>query len=250
MRIAVASIAKNESKHVKRWFDTGAEADYQLLVDTGSTDDTVVQARDLGATVHELTFDQFRFDDARNAAMRLLPKDIDVVLYLDMDEVITRRWRDQIEKAGFAHTYRFLYKSDLRPDLSDAPRAPAGQLIYGNRCRSRRGWRWTHPIHESLMWLGKESPVMVDAPFTVFHKPDHSRPRNYRELLEYAVRAEPWCSRCCYYLVRQLHFENDYEAALKEARRYDRLPYFRMKYEQEDLRRLVQEMLNAKAPVR
>ena len=51
MKIAVYAIAKNEEKHLARWQEVCKEADHVVLLDTGSTDNTVSAARELGLTV-------------------------------------------------------------------------------------------------------------------------------------------------------------------------------------------------------
>jgi hypothetical protein len=40
LKIAVYTIALNESAHVERWANSAADADYRIVADTGSTDDT------------------------------------------------------------------------------------------------------------------------------------------------------------------------------------------------------------------
>ena len=49
MKVAVYTIAKNEAKHVKRWFESAKGADYFLICDTGPTGPTGV-AGATGAT--------------------------------------------------------------------------------------------------------------------------------------------------------------------------------------------------------
>ncbi|TIS72255.1 MAG: glycosyl transferase family 2, partial [Mesorhizobium sp.] len=41
MKIAVYTIALNEAAHVERWANSAVGADYRIVADTGSTDDTV-----------------------------------------------------------------------------------------------------------------------------------------------------------------------------------------------------------------
>ena len=66
MKIATVSIAKNEEKFVIPWVESARESDYLIILDTGSTDNTVELARSLGVIVHEKTYSPWRFDHARN----------------------------------------------------------------------------------------------------------------------------------------------------------------------------------------
>ena len=66
MKIVVYAICKNESGFVDRWMDSMQEADRVIVLDTGSTDDTVQKLRSRGARVYEEQFSPWRFDTARN----------------------------------------------------------------------------------------------------------------------------------------------------------------------------------------
>ena len=48
MKIVVYAICKNESQFVARWMDAMSEADEIVVLDTGSSDDTVSLLRDRG----------------------------------------------------------------------------------------------------------------------------------------------------------------------------------------------------------
>ena len=88
MKIAVYAIAKNEEKHVKRFCESAKDADLIVIADTGSEDRTVEIAKECGAVVHEITISPWRFDKARDAALALVPKDVDVCVSLDLDELL------------------------------------------------------------------------------------------------------------------------------------------------------------------
>src|SRR5258708_35588682 len=97
MKIAVYTIALNEAAHAERWANSAADADYRIVADTGSTDDTVERLTNAGVTVHRIAVRPWRFDVARNAAMALIPDDVDVCLTLDMDRFLEPGWRSNRE---------------------------------------------------------------------------------------------------------------------------------------------------------
>jgi glycosyltransferase involved in cell wall biosynthesis len=83
MKVAVVSIMKNESKHIARWADSAKDADYRVLLDTGSDDGSVELAKECGVTVHEASIVPWHFGNARNHLLDLLPDDIDWIINLD-----------------------------------------------------------------------------------------------------------------------------------------------------------------------
>jgi len=95
MKIGIYAIAKNESKNLDGWFKNISNADYVLILDTGSVDNTVEKARSLGINVFEAHLSPWDEARAKNIAMSLLPKDLDFCISLDLDEhVSTPEWRD------------------------------------------------------------------------------------------------------------------------------------------------------------
>src|SRR5215467_10713693 len=106
MKIAVYAIAKNEAKHVERFVRSCDGADVVLVADTGSTDATRQLLTESAAATIDLNIRPWRFDDARNAALALVPPDIDICVSLDLDEVLTAGWRARIEAAWSPGTTR------------------------------------------------------------------------------------------------------------------------------------------------
>lgn len=209
MKVAVYSIAKNEEKHVKRWAESAADADVLLIADTGSTDKTVEIAESLGITVHRISVDPFRFDDARNASLALLPADIDYCIALDLDEVLEPGWRWELEKcykAGINRPhYRFITK--FNPDGS------VSQEFDGFRIHSRKNVRWKFPIHEVPMNYG-EPEKRGKTRITIKHLPDDTKSRGqYLPMLEMAVQDDPENPRHLYYLGREYFFHKRYDEA-------------------------------------
>jgi len=50
-KICVYAICKNEEQFVERWVDSMSEADSIIVLDTGSTDNTVNKLRELGVYI-------------------------------------------------------------------------------------------------------------------------------------------------------------------------------------------------------
>ena len=98
MKIAVYTIALNEAANAQRWADSAADADYRIVADTGSSDDTVERLTRAGVTVHRIAIRPWRFDDARNAAMALHPGRCGCLLHhghgpMARPRLAARRWK-------------------------------------------------------------------------------------------------------------------------------------------------------------
>ncbi len=89
MKVAVYAIAKNESNNIDGWYKNISNADYVMILDTGSSDDTVDKAKSLGINVFEASISPWDEARAKNVAMSLLPKDIDFCICIDLDEHVS-----------------------------------------------------------------------------------------------------------------------------------------------------------------
>ena len=161
MKIVVYAICKNESGFVDRWMDSMQEADRVIVLDTGSTDDTVQKLRSRGARVYEEQFSPWRFDTARNRSLELVDDDADLCVCTDLDEYFLPGWRAELERVwspGVTQV-RYPYVWSFRADGSD------GVTFWYEKIHARHGYKWTHPVHEVLSWIGEGTPgKTVDAP--------------------------------------------------------------------------------------
>ncbi len=89
-------IVRDEAERLQRCLSSVAEfVDEMVLLDTGSTDDTVAIAERCGAVVHHLSWPG-DFAPARNAALTHVRGDW--VLVLDADEVLTEQAREPLRQ--------------------------------------------------------------------------------------------------------------------------------------------------------
>ena len=219
MKVAVYTIALNEEQFVESWYKSAMDADYLLIADTGSTDNTVQIAQDLGIDVFTISISPWRFDDARNASLAALPKDIDICISLDMDEVLVPGWREKLEGIK-PETTRPRYKYTWSWNEDGTPGLEYG----GDKIHSRHGYRWKHPVHEVLTTDRREE-IQEWIDLEIHHHPDNSKPRSqYLPLLELSIKEDPNDDRNAYYYARELFFYNQYEKAIEEFKRYLKLP--------------------------
>jgi tetratricopeptide (TPR) repeat protein len=219
MKIAVYSIAKNEAQFVERWQQSACDADSLHILDTGSNDETVTLARDLGIDVVVRKFDPWRFDHARNANLAMIPNGIDLCIALDMDEILRPGWRDELENIGAEVTrpryrYTWSWKSPGVPGLQYG----------GDKIHSRHGYKWKHPVHEVLVPDGIEE-TQEWCGLEIHHHPDETKSRaQYFPLLELAVQEDPEDDRNAHYLAREYFFHNKMHKAELEFKRHLSLP--------------------------
>ncbi len=98
-KICVYAICKNESKFARRWMESMREADWVVVLDTGSSDGTPDILREMGAQVYEEVISPWRFDVARNRSLELAPEEADICVCTDLDEVFHPGWRQALEAA-------------------------------------------------------------------------------------------------------------------------------------------------------
>ena len=223
MKVAVYTIALNEEHFVERWYESIKDADYILIADTGSTDKTVEIAKSLGINVIPISVSPWRFDDARNASLASIPLDIDYCIALDMDEIILPGWRKSLETAFSLEITRPRYQYTW--SWKDAEKGLPGLQYSADKIHSRKGYRWKHPVHETVNYYGASVETQAWTDLEIHHYPDNSKPRSqYLPLLSMSVKEDPSDDRNAFYYARELFFYNKFDEAKKEFKRHLALP--------------------------
>ena len=223
MKVCVYAICKNEEQFVRRWMDSMGEADQIVVLDTGSTDQTAELLRERGAQVTREEIIPWRFDTARNRSLELVPQDTDICVCTDLDEVFHPGWRKALEAAWRPGTgqARYRYTWSFNPDGSE------GVVFWYEKIHARRGYRWVHPVHEVLEWVGEGEPgpfIRVEG-VQLDHHPDPNKSRaQYLELLELSVREAPQDDRNLHYLGREYLFRGRWEDCIRTLKAHLALP--------------------------
>jgi glycosyltransferase involved in cell wall biosynthesis len=221
MKVAIYTIALNEEQFVERWYESAKDADYLMIADTGSTDKTVELAKSLGINVEIVKISPWRFDDARNAALALLPIDIDYCISLDMDEIITPNWREALQVAYDNGWTRPKYKHIWSWNEDGTP----GLEFSYDHIHTRKNYRWRHPVHECLYVYGRDETSGWLEGLETHHHPDPTKSRaQYLPLLAMSVQEDPTSDRNVFYYARELYFHGQYKLAMEEFKRHLSLP--------------------------
>ena len=223
MKIVVYAIAKNESSFVDRWMDSMSEADQVVVLDTGSDDGTAerLQARGAQVTVERIV--PWRFDQARNRSLELVPEDADVCVCTDLDEVFHPGWRSALEGVWTPETRQasYRYTWSFQPDGSE------GVVFWQEKIHARRGFRWVHPVHEVLEWVGEgeRGPLALVQGIQLNHHPDPQKSRGqYLPLLELSVAEDPEDDRNLHYLGREYLYYGRWDDCIRTLTRHLALP--------------------------
>ena len=225
MKVCIYAICKNESQFVDRWMDSMSEADYVVVTDTGSTDDTVEKLRARGAQVYIETVSPWRFDVARNLALSHVPHDADICFSTDLDEVLEAGWRAKLEAAWKPGTTRMHYHFTWSFNADGTP----GVTFMYDHAHGRHDSEWVNPVHECLRYIGKAPEQHVWCPdVKLMHYPDKTKSRSYYlPLLELAVAEKPNEARNYFYLGREYMFVRQWEKSIPMLETYLKLSHWK-----------------------
>lgn len=209
MKIAVYAICKNEEDNIDRFIDSVKDADYIVVLDTGSSDESVLRLRRRLDFISECKIEPWRFDVARNKAMSLIPADADVCISMDLDEILLPGWRHQIEKNWVIGNNRLFHWYEEED---------CGYRYRHHKGHSRQGWHWKHAVHEELIIDGVENKCMTD--MVMQHWPDRSKSRSqYLELLKIVMRESPNNVRARLYCVTENMRAGNYHQAIEMVKK-------------------------------
>ena len=217
-KICVYAICKNESKFVNRFMDALKEIqDHVYILDTGSTDNTVELFEKRGAHIIQKHYEHFTFDKARNDSLNLVPKDYDICICLDIDDIIRPGFIEVINEVWDDETTQLNYPYYYHVDENDNP---IGQFM-ADKIHSRNNYSWVYPVHEVLSFSGEHQKIVTTDRILVIQKPDHTKSREfYLDLLEERVREYPEDSRNTFLLAREYNSKGRWMDCIETARKY------------------------------
>lgn len=176
------------------------EADAIYVLDTGSTDNTVKLLKDFGAIVKVKEIKPWRFDIARNISLEMIPKDFDILVCTDLDEVFNKGWRNELENIWTSDTNRLRYLYNWSLDSNNIPKV----TFFQEKIHDRNNYQWIYPVHEVLKYNNDNEIIKTTDKIILNHYPDNNKSRSsYLPLLELSVKEDPLNDRNLHYLGRE-----------------------------------------------
>lgn len=199
-----------------------SEADYIVVLDTGSTDGTYERFQELAKKdprliVGQQVFSPWRFDLPRNIAMSLVPEDANILLSTDLDELLEPGWykdltTNWIEGIHSRATYRYAW--------SHNPSGAPGRLFWYNKVHNW-SWIWRYPVHELLYSVDTYSEDYTEEQNTTLgvmflhHYPDITKSRgNYLPLLEQRATEDDADYYGLIYLAHEYNYRGKYQKSI------------------------------------
>ena len=168
MKVTLYAIAKNEEKNIEKFLLNTKKFDDVIVVDTGSTDNTVQLLKDAGIKVYEhpQTREEFDFSIARNQALSYV--ETDWAFALDFNEDV-----EEFSPEGFSviadefTTFRHLRFDD------NGTGEPNQSYEVHTRFHRTKNYTWTNAVHEVPNFIPTEdylNEVGVDTTIKITKK--------------------------------------------------------------------------------
>lgn len=220
-KITVYAITKNEEQNVSSWYDSMKEADEIVVLDTGSTDNTVKYLNKCPKIkVYQEKIIPWRFDIARNLSLSYVSKDTDICICTDLDERFEKGWRSHIEANWTKDTTRARYLYNWSFDAYGNP----GTTFYINKMHTRQNYKWVNAVHEVLVSSLPEKEILIPG-IVLNHYQDTTKPRSsYLPLLELSVKEDPSNDRNVHYLGREYMYYKKWDKAIAMLHKHLALP--------------------------
>ncbi len=225
-KICVYAICKNEEENLEAWLNSMSEADYIVVLDTGSTDksfEILSEDKRVYRTERQI-YDEWRFEVARNDSMYLIPEDANILVCTDIDEIFEPGWAEILRKNWKEDTDQAWYKYVWSHNEDGSEK-----VIFFNNKIHGRSYYWKFPVHETLFTDKKNINTinLYDDPnnmITLHHYQKYKESRNsylpgLKTRVSEAFNYEQPDYISFLYLTHQYYYEGLYEECIKYGER-------------------------------
>jgi len=217
LKTAVYTILKNEKNFIEKWLYYAEPFDYQVLLDTGSTDGSFellqeYQSKYPNLIIEQKIFTPWRFDVARKYNQSMIPNDVTWCLSPDLDEYFSINTKDEMMNIIQARPDVTNIACDRLDVYSPTVRIGPPNLLPTNKIHRNKDYTWIQPIYEHLSWIHKDrSEVeLYSSDIYLIHDQDFrkkERPELYTRMLEEEYKDNPSNTWTLWYLIN-LYYKN------------------------------------------
>lgn len=228
MDITLYAICKNEEKNVEKFIENSKKFSHTIVVDTGSTDNTIELLNNAGIEVHEHSQSkkEFDFSVARNTALSYVKTDW--AFSLDFNENV-----DDFFPEGFEVIEKeFTNFKHLRFD-DDGKDEPKQSFEVHTRFHRTKSYKWENAVHETPVFVSTEEypeEVSVDTSVKItksIHK-SISKELFYLDICEREYQKDPTNWYYIWFIFNHYFSIQNYSRALEFGQEFLNVtkPYF------------------------
>lgn len=228
MKVTLYAICKNEEKNIEKFIENSKKFSHTVVVDTGSTDNTIQLLKEAGIEIYEhpQSREEFDFSVARNVALSYVKTDW--AFSLDFNENIDDLFLEGLD----AIESDFTKFQHLRFD-DTGKEEPQQSFEVHTRFHRTKNYRWENAVHEMPVFVSTEDhpeEVSVDTTIKITKKINKSISKElfYLDICEREYQKDPTNWR--YTLLIHNHYFNvkNYSRALEFGQEFLNVskPYF------------------------
>jgi len=220
MKVTLYAISKNEEKNIEKFIKNSKKFYHTVVVDTGSTDNTVQLLRDSGIEVYEhpQTREEFDFSVARNQALSYVKTDW--AFSLDFNENVNEFFPEGLDVVAEGLT---AFKHQRYNDNGDDS-IEQSQEIY-LRFHRTKNYRWENSVHEMPNFVSTDEhpqEVSVDTNIKITKKINRSIDKElfYLSICEREYQKDNTNSYYIWFMFRHYCEVKNAEKALEYGQEY------------------------------
>jgi len=220
MKVTLYAIAKNEEKNIEKFLKNAEKFDDVVVVDTGSTDNTVQLLKDAGIKVYEhpQTRAEFDFSVARNQALSYVKTDW--AFSLDFNENLDEFFTGGFEVISGEFT---TFNHERYDKVGDGEPTP-GQTAHV-RFHRTKNYTWVNAVHETPMFLPTEehlgeSAVDTTIKITKTVQPSIDKQLFYLSICEREYQSNPENSYYLWFIFKHYYEVKNFQKALELGQEY------------------------------